>query len=87
MPAQSLENYLRKYKMSNYDSQADKLRAHLEQLKTKHEKLHEEIDKWHGIESTPEIRKLKTHKLFIKDEIYRIQRELKSLGAYTNGRA
>jgi|TARA_B100002019_G_scaffold49496_2_gene42090 hypothetical protein len=72
--------------MSNFSTEADKLRAHLEELKRKHKKVHEEIDDWHGIEVTQEVRVLKTQKLFLKDEIYRIQRQLKDIGAYTNGK-
>ena len=72
--------------MSNFSTEADKLRAHLEELKRKHKKVHEEIDDWHGTEVTQEVRVLKTQKLFLKDEIYRIQRQLKDIGAYTNGK-
>jgi len=74
-------------KMSNFDNEADKLRSHLEELQRKHKKVHDEIDGWHGIEVTQEVRVLKTQKLFLKDEIYRIKTKLRELGVYTNGRA
>lgn len=73
--------------MSNFTDEKDKLQNHLEELKRKHKKIHEQIDQYHGIEVTPEIRKLKTHKLFIKDEMHRIQTKLENLGFYKNGRA
>ena len=73
--------------MSNFDNEADKLRSHLEELQRKHKKVHDEIDEWHGIEVTQEVRVLKTQKLFLKDEIYRIKTKLRELGVYTNGRA
>ena len=73
--------------MSNFSNEADKLRSHLEELQSKHKKVHDEIDAFHGIEVTQEVRVLKTQKLFLKDEIYRIKSQLKEMGAYTNGRA
>jgi hypothetical protein len=73
--------------MSNFSNEADKLRSHLEELQRKHKKVHDEIDAFHGIEVTQEVRVLKTQKLFLKDEIYRIKSQLKEMGAYTNGRA
>lgn len=74
--------------MSNYGSEADKLRAHLEELTRKHRTIDEDIEsRFHNMTVTEEVRRLKTHKLFIKDEIFRIKRRLEELGAYTNGRS
>jgi hypothetical protein len=73
--------------MSGYENEADKLRAHLDELSRKHRTLDEEIEKrFHNKSINEEVRRLKTHKLFLKDEIYRIKRRLEELGAYTNGR-
>jgi len=73
--------------MSDYTDETDKLRAHLEELTRKHKNLDEEIEtRFHNKNITEEVRRLKTHKLFLKDEIYRIKRRLEELGAYTNGR-
>lgn len=73
--------------MSDYNNEPDKLRAHLEELSRKHRALDEEIEqRFHNKNITEEVRRLKTHKLFLKDEIYRIRRRLEELGAYTNGR-
>jgi uncharacterized protein YdcH (DUF465 family) len=74
--------------MSDYVNEPDKLRAHLEELIRKHRILDEEIEtKFYNKNITEEVRRLKTHKLFLKDEIYRIKKRLEELGAYTNGRA
>ena len=62
----------------------ESLEAHLNSLKTKHRHLDEEIQKLEkSYAITDEIRRLKTQKLWIKDEIYRIEREL--LGSMPNG--
>ena len=66
--------------MTNNES----LRSHLNELIRKHRKLDEDIKMLHF--NTPEIRKLKTQKLWLKDEIYRIQRELELSGDF-NGQS
>jgi len=78
MQVQCLENYLRRFSlMSNYENNNDKLNAHLEQLITKHRKLDEELEsRFHNQTITDEVRRLKTQKLWLKDEIHRIQRQL-----------
>jgi uncharacterized protein YdcH (DUF465 family) len=60
------------------------LQSHLEELIRKHRKLDEEIKQIHF--NTPEIRRMKTQKLWLKDEIHRIQRELE-LSGDLNGQA
>jgi hypothetical protein len=73
--------------LSNYENEPDKLRAHLEELSRKHKALDDEISqRFHNQNINEEVRRLKTHKLFLKDEIYRIKRQLEQIGAYTNGR-
>lgn len=74
--------------MSDYENELDKLRAHLDELSRKHRALDEEIlERFHNNNINEEARRLKTHKLFLKDEIYRIKRRLTEIGAYTNGRS
>ena len=66
--------------MSNFDDEADKLRAHLEELTRKHRELDTEIEvKYHNMNITDEVRRLKTMKLYLKDEIHRINSKLEAL--------
>jgi uncharacterized protein YdcH (DUF465 family) len=57
----------------NYDS----LEAHLDELVKKHRKLDEEVEQLSTHHVSAELRQLKTQKLWLKDEIYRIQKQLK----------
>lgn len=57
----------------NYDS----LEAHLDELVKKHRKLDEEVEQLSTHHISAELRQLKTQKLWLKDEIYRIQNQLK----------
>jgi hypothetical protein len=57
------------------------LETHLEELIKKHRALDEEItelEKHHNV--TEEIRKLKTQKLWLKDEIHRIHHQIANNG-------
>jgi len=59
--------------MSNYDSVEDKLRAHYEELKRKHRELDEELEtKYNNQTVSEEVRRMKTMKLYLKDEMHRI---------------
>ena len=59
--------------MSNYENEEDKLRAHYEELKRKHRELDIELEtKYNNITITEEVRRLKTMKLYLKDEMHRI---------------
>jgi len=59
--------------MSNYDSVEDKLRAHYEELKRKHRELDTELEtKYNNMTVTEEVRRMKTMKLYLKDEMHRI---------------
>ena len=59
--------------MSNYDEVEDKLRAHYDELKQKHKELDNELEtKYNNITVTDEVRRLKTMKLYLKDEMHRI---------------
>lgn len=63
--------------MSDYDNEADKLKAHLEQLISKHRKLDEYLEtNFNNRSINSEVRRLKTEKLWLKDEIYRISRRI-----------
>ncbi len=60
--------------MSNYETQTDKDDAHLEELKRRHRELDEYIEKEYGNKNISyEVYKLKTQKLWLKDEIHRIE--------------
>lgn len=72
--------------MSNFNNEHDKIKGYLEELRKKHRNLDEEIKKLETIYNVNEnIRRLKTHKLFLKDEIYRLESQLISLGTEVNG--
>ena len=59
--------------MSNYDSVEDKLRAHYDELKRKHKELDDELEtKYSNMTLTEEVRRMKTMKLYLKDEMHRI---------------
>ena len=66
--------------MSNFENEADKLQAHLEELTRKHRELDTELEvKYNNMDITPEVRRLKTMKLYLKDEIHRINSKLEAL--------
>ena len=70
--------------MSNYEDDDDKLDARLEELRRKHKELDTLIEtKYHNQNITDEVRRLKTQKLWLKDEIHRIEAQLK--GPTLNG--
>ena len=63
--------------MSNYAEEKDKLKSHLEELERKHRALDQDIEKrFHNMNVTDEVRRLKTQKLWLKDEIHRINLQL-----------
>ena len=67
--------------MSNYDEVEDKLRAHYEELKRKHKELDEELEiKYNNMTVTDEVRRMKTMKLYLKDEMHRINAYLVQKG-------
>jgi hypothetical protein len=64
----------------------DSLRAHLEELKRKHRLLDKEVeDVSQHRNAEDEIRKLKTQKLWLKDEIHRIETQLETMETRING--
>jgi uncharacterized protein YdcH (DUF465 family) len=67
--------------MSNYDSDADKLLAHYDELKRKHRELDNELEtRYNNQTITDEARRMKTMKLWYKDEMHRINEQLIQLG-------
>jgi hypothetical protein len=59
--------------MSNYESTEDKLKSHYEDLKRKHRELDNEIESMYSnTYVTEEVRRMKTMKLYLKDEMHRI---------------
>lgn len=63
--------------MSNFDSQYDKILNHLEDLERRHKELDNEIEtRYNNVTVSDEVRKKKTMKLWLKDEIYRINQQL-----------
>jgi hypothetical protein len=63
--------------MSNFNNDCDKLKAHLEELERRHKELDTEIEvRYNNITVSEEVRKKKTMKLWLKDEIHRINQQL-----------
>ena len=66
--------------MSNYTEQHDKIAVHLQELYKKHRSLDEEIKMlYNKFESEQILNRMKTQKLWLKDEIHRLETELKAL--------
>ena len=59
--------------MSNYDEVKNKLLAHYEELERKHRELDKELEeRYNNNAMTDEARRMKTMKLYLKDEMHRI---------------
>lgn len=59
--------------MSNFESEEDKLKAHYDELKRKHRALDNELEeRYNNMTVTEEVRRMKTMKLWLKDEMHRI---------------
>jgi hypothetical protein len=59
--------------MSNYENTEDKLRAHYTELERRHRELDIELEvKYNNMTVTDEVRRMKTMKLYLKDEMHRI---------------
>ena len=55
----------------------DKLQAHFEELQRRHRKIDNYLkDEYNNQTITPEVRMMKTKKLWLKDEMHRILRKL-----------
>ena len=67
--------------MSNYTDQHDKIAVRLQELYKKHRTLDNEITMlYNNFEDELIINRKKTAKLWLKDEIHRLETELKALG-------
>lgn len=63
--------------MSNWIEERDKLQAHYDELARKHRELDEEIEMcYNNVTVTDEVRRMKTMKLYLKDEMHRINQYL-----------
>lgn len=59
--------------MSNYNDIESKLRAHYEELERKHREIDNDlIERFQNQTVTDEARRMKTMKLYLKDEMHRI---------------
>ena len=59
--------------MSNYNEIENKLRSHYAELEKQHRELDKEIEeRYNNITVTDEVRRMKTMKLYLKDEMHRI---------------
>lgn len=66
--------------MSNYNERQDKIVVHLKELYSKHRALDDEINQlYNHFERDETINRKKTQKLWLKDEIHRLETELKGL--------
>ena len=67
--------------MSNWSKTEDKLRAHYKELERKHKELDTELEvKYNNMTITEEVRRMKTMKLYLKDEMHRINAYLVQKG-------
>ena len=63
--------------MSNYDNDQDKIKARLSELERKHKALDNEIQmRYNNVTIDEQVRRMKTMKLYLKDEIYRLNERL-----------
>jgi hypothetical protein len=68
--------------MSNLEHEYEKLKTHLVELERRHRELDIEIEtRYNNITVSDEVRKKKTMKLWLKDEIYRINQTLERISA------
>jgi hypothetical protein len=67
--------------MSNFSERHNKLATHLQELYRKHRALDDEVkDLQRGFADDGIVNRKKTAKLWLKDEIHRLETELKALG-------
>lgn len=63
--------------MSNYNNEHDKDDTHLEELRRRHKELDTLIlERYNNYTVDDEVRRLKTMKLWLKDEIHRLETKL-----------
>lgn len=67
--------------MNNNDHEVEKLRSHLDELERRHRELDTIIEtRYNNITVSDEVRRMKTMKLWLKDEIHRINQKLVQQG-------
>jgi hypothetical protein len=67
--------------MSNYESEEDKIRNRIIELEKRHRKLDSDIEiLYNNITISEEVRRMKTMKLYLKDEIHKLNSKLVQLG-------
>ena len=67
--------------MSNYESEEDKIRNRIVELEKRHRKLDTDIEiLYNNITISEEVRRMKTMKLYLKDEIHKLNSKLVQLG-------
>ena len=67
--------------MSNFTERHNKIATHLQELYRKHRALDDEVkDRYNKFVDAGAINRKKTQKLWLKDEIHRLETELKALG-------
>jgi len=67
--------------MSNYESEEDKIRNRIVELEKRHRKLDSDIEiLYNNITISEEVRRMKTMKLYLKDEIHKLNSKLVQLG-------
>lgn len=63
--------------MNSNEHSFDSLKGHLAELERRHKELDSEIEtRYNNITVSDEVRKMKTMKLWLKDEIHRINQKL-----------
>ena len=66
--------------MSNYEDRRDKITVHLNELYKKHRTLDSDIKEMYSrFERDELINRKKTEKLWLKDEIHRLESELRTI--------
>ena len=67
--------------MSNYENEEDKLRARYIELERRHKELDKALEtRYHNMTVNDEVRAMKTMKLYLKDEMFRINKRILQLG-------
>ena len=67
--------------MSNFTEKHNKIATHLQELYRKHRELDDEVkDMYNKFADDGLINRKKTQKLWLKDEIHRLETQLKALG-------
>ena len=67
--------------MSNYENEVDKLRSRYFELERRHKELDKELEtRYHNMTVDDKVRSMKTMKLYLKDEMFRINKKLLQLG-------